>query len=572
MVLEAATNREEKLLPLFYHHLDPTKIPSGDAMDTEILATDTIDTIMRALMCMEGLYNSTPFPEGSHPDLWERVWPWAQFLDVHHSRIAGGPTEDMLRVIVLGVVVGFDGIFDKMTSTPEIGVLAAQVWGSSFRNPTPISDKALYGVAIFLTWGNECGLDPFIVGAGSVDALAILVVKLVDYILESDTTPETMMGTLRGVIMFSKCSEDDAWLSALRARKFMAAMISVLLFAERHIEALTDPQLCQILCQQAWEGFFRLSTLNPSYTGVVEVVDAGLLQLISLLISRNLDWTEQIAQGMIKFIVQPATVYYPVLAAIEHALPSLQQFISASVFYSSAAFPDWREFFSIALDRLDIKRKFDLGEYIACKGCDNLECGQILKKTDFKRCAGCKHTHYCSKECQINDWRTGHRASCTRRPESPAHLTNRDTAFLRFLVAHDYERHKQSIFLARILQIHLYGEKLVTFFDYDTGGVQIDVRPLSIGNGDSNYYLRVRRSGRRIHPVLVQVTTGQAYLQQWFLSIRSSASEVHDTLFQSSQTIPPGTDSVSQLSPAIHQTVAELIETMCPQMQEIVVG
>ncbi|KAJ6448345.1 hypothetical protein C8R45DRAFT_1115353 [Mycena sanguinolenta] len=49
MAQGAATNPNEKrILPLFYHHLDPTKIPSGDTMDTEILATDIVSDTSRA--------------------------------------------------------------------------------------------------------------------------------------------------------------------------------------------------------------------------------------------------------------------------------------------------------------------------------------------------------------------------------------------------------------------------------------------------------------------------------------------------------------------------------------------
>ncbi|KAJ6448331.1 hypothetical protein C8R45DRAFT_1133083 [Mycena sanguinolenta] len=569
MVQEAATNPEEKrILPLFYHHLNQNKIPSEDVMDTEILGTDTVDTITRALLCLEGFYNLSAFPPGSHPEIWGRVWPWAQFLDVHRSRITGAPTQDMLRAHVFGIIVGLGGISGEMASTPEIAVLVAQVWGTYFRDPNPTSEKALRGVAMFHTWGGQCGLDPFVEGAGSIEALAILVVKLIQYLLNTNVTPSLVIRTLTGIIMFSKCSSDDVWLSALRAHKFMAAMISVLLFIERHIdsEAPTDDGLYRGLFKLAWQGFFRLSALNPSYTGVVEAVDAGILQAIALMFVRNLDWTETIIQEMIKSIVQPATVYYPVLAALERALPLIEQTLHASASNSSALCADWKKFLSIVLNRLGLKRKFDSREHLSRKACDNLEVNlfNVDPASDI--------SFESSVECQINDWRTDHRKSCTRRPESPAHLTNRDTAFLRFLVAHDYERHKQSIFLARIVQMHHHGEEILTFFDYDTGGVQIDVRPLPIGNRGSDYYARVRRSARRIHPIRVQVTTGEAYFQQWVLSIRSSVSEVHDALFQLSQGLPPGTDALSDLSPAVHRAVAELIETVCPEVEEIVVA
>ncbi|KAF7364071.1 MYND-type domain-containing protein [Mycena sanguinolenta] len=583
MVQEAAMNREEKrILPVFYHHLDPNKIPSKDAMDTEILANDTIDSITRALLCLGGLYNLFPFPPGSHLDLWERVWPWGQFLDAHVSRIADAPTQDMLRAHVFRIITNFFGISDKLASTPEIGVLAAQVWGSYFQDPNPASEKALRCVALFLTWKSEYGLDPFIEGAGSVDALAILVVGLVDYMLASDAPPETKTRTLRAAIVFSRRSKGDAWVSALRAHKFTAAMISVLLFVEHHIHVPIEQNLHQDLYNQALFSFLRQCALNSGFSDVVEAVDAGLLQVTASIISRNLDWKDlkKAIRGMIKFTVQPATVYYSVLAALERALPLIQQTLHASA-SDSAIYLDWKEFVGMALDRLEVKKKFDSGEHIARKACDNLECGKILKKTAFKRCAGCEYHYYCSKDCQIKDWRTGHRESCRHlRPQGwhdesldgPAYFTSRDRAFLRFLVAYDYERHKLEIFLARIVNIHQHGESLVTLFDYITGGVQITQSPLFEEDGGQgpDYLVRVTRSGRRMHHIIVRLTTRPAHFQEWLLAIRSSASEVHDRLFELSQNLLPGTDSVADLSPDVHRAVTELIETMCPKIQEIV--
>ncbi|KAJ6448339.1 hypothetical protein C8R45DRAFT_1133106 [Mycena sanguinolenta] len=539
-VREAATNREEKLLPLFYHHLDPTKIPSEDAMDTEILAAETVDTITRALLCVEGLYHFSlsTFPSGSHPDLFGRVWPWAQFLDVHRSRISGAPTEDLLRTRVFSILVSFEGIASKVASTPEIGILAAQVWGNYFRDPNPMSELALRRLAYFLAMGMaaQYGLDPFIEGAGSVDALAILVVNLVHYLLKSDASdPEIKTPHLLAVTIFSNRSKEHAWLSALRSHKFMPVLISVLLFAGRLIENPTEK--LYYIYKEAWQGFFRLFALASGYTDVVAVVDAGLLQGIVSIASTRIEWDESRAAAqspsgeIIKFIVQPATVYYPVLAALERALPLAQQGMSASTFISS---PDWEEFINLVLDRLKVKKQFDSGEHIACRACDNLECGQILKRTDFKRCSGCEHQYYCSKECQIQDWRTdgGHVVQL----DGPAYLTRRDRAFIRFLVAYDYERHKQHIFLTRIVKINQHGESLLTFFDYREGSLQVDVQPMHSEDKEQDYF-------------------------RWLLPIRSSASHAHDALVELSQGVSSEMRSASDLHLAIHQTVTELVDT-----------
>ncbi|KAJ6448348.1 hypothetical protein C8R45DRAFT_1084515 [Mycena sanguinolenta] len=571
MVQAAAANRaEERILPVFYHHLDPIKIPSEDAMDTEVLAADTVDAVTRALLCVEGLYNLGTFPLGSHPELWERVWPWARFFGAHNSRIPDASTEDTIRARVFSIVANLSGTPSKVASTPEIGVLTAQVWGSHFRDPNQ-NPNFPFRLALFLGSGGEYTLDPFIEGAGCVDALAIMVVKLPDYLLSSGSDLEGTTRCLGSVLEFCRRAEDQAWLSALRSHKFIAAMVSVLLFAERLPEIPNIAGLYPKLFNEAWPGFVRVSALDSGYTHVVEAIDAGYIQLIVSIAGRHVDWLES---RIVIGVLQPATVYYPVLAALERTLPLIQRATSAPTFISCTLYPDWQEFNDLVLDRLEVKRMFDSGEHVTCRACDNLECGKILKKTDFKRCAGCEHHHYCSKECQIKDWRTGHRESCPKihlsEFHAPKYLTSRDRAFLRFLVARDYEKHKLQIFLGWI-RIHHHGESLITLFDYNTGDLEIEMRPREF-DGDRNYHERVMRSGRRMHALVIQVIAGQACLQRWLLTIRSSASEVHEALCQLSPglPLPTGEDALSDLSPDVHDTVTQLIENICPRIQEIV--
>ncbi|KAG0298593.1 hypothetical protein BGZ98_000141 [Dissophora globulifera] len=46
----------------------------------------------------------------------------------------------------------------------------------------------------------------------------------------------------------------------------------------------------------------------------------------------------------------------------------------------------------------------------AAQGCGNKE----FKKDQFQRCAGCKKRYFCSRVCQVNDWKNGHKKSCQK--------------------------------------------------------------------------------------------------------------------------------------------------------------
>ncbi|KAJ7136762.1 hypothetical protein C8R44DRAFT_728724 [Mycena epipterygia] len=196
------------------------------------------------------------------------------------------------------------------------------------------------------------------------------------------------------------------------------------------------------------------------------------------------------------------------------------------------------------------------------------------KKKDFKRCAACEYQHYCSRECQAKDWRAGHRSECkmTRPPtgwhadhlDGPAYCTARDRSFLRTIIAHDYERHKQHIFLSRIVGMREHGPRLLTLFNYCNGPAQIGVEADS--NHEADCSARAARSGGRMHINCVMIARDVGY---WVLPTRSDDSRVHQALFALSQSISHETE-VSSLPPYVVQTVTKLIDEVCPGVVEII--
>jgi hypothetical protein len=65
-------------------------------------------------------------------------------------------------------------------------------------------------------------------------------------------------------------------------------------------------------------------------------------------------------------------------------------------------------------------------------------CNSEVLKLELKMCGQCKSTKYCSKECQVADWRGSHKREC----KGYKHLLEQNNAFKARRVD-DYERHKK---------------------------------------------------------------------------------------------------------------------------------
>ncbi|KAJ6480728.1 hypothetical protein C8R47DRAFT_596630 [Mycena vitilis] len=565
---------EIRFLPVFYHHLDPSKIPSDAMMDAEILSDDILSAVTLASFSLEGLFDVPTPPPGSHHDLWLRVWPWAQFFDVHHSRFADLPTEDILRARFFSAIGSFTKPYTEtsrqITSTPGMGILAAQAWGSYFRDPNRTAEVALRRLADFLVvvMSSAYDFNEFVEGAGGEDALAVLVVRLAEYLLASTLNPTRATAlNLAGLVDFSTRIENHTWMSGLLSRKYLSALLSIMMFADRVSDGATAANLAlyQDLYKNTWNMFWSLLLHKSGYTQIVEAIDAGVLTLVVSVASKHIPWTATGLRLLITSVLRPATLYHPVLSALEPCLRGLEEPTSKSAFLSSVLHQNWLEFVEVAIDRFDVKRRFDSRQHATQKACDNMECGKIFDKAVLKRCAGCEYQHYCSKQCQVMDWTTGHRAMCrwTRRPDAwradhldgPVFFTGRDRAFLRAIVAYDYERHQEHIFLIRILQLRQSGECSASVFDYTEGQVKITEEPVTNGG---EVFSRVAKSGRRMHVNAVTVAKDIGY---WQLPTRSSSSHIHDALFALAERIPPGTvKEVSDLPPEVVQVVKKLIE------------
>ncbi|KAF7317307.1 hypothetical protein HMN09_00466200 [Mycena chlorophos] len=82
------------------------------------------------------------------------------------------------------------------------------------------------------------------------------------------------------------------------------------------------------------------------------------------------------------------------------------------------------------------------------QACDGPTCEEVLIHSLLKKCSGCRCLFYCSRKCQIADWRNGHRDVClsyssgTLTLTSPRRLSpaRSERSFIRTLLDHDYQK------------------------------------------------------------------------------------------------------------------------------------
>nr|GAT44829.1 predicted protein [Mycena chlorophos] len=236
----------------------------------------------------------------------------------------------------------------------------------------------------------------------------------------------------------------------------------------------------------------RMLTARPMYAEVVYAAQSDLWAVMEIC-GRAQDWMrlgdtslEQLA-SLITTTLTKATLYYPVIRALLRPPPSQR----LDLYKLRDAFKHSRHFTGPSFDRcmklLDERaadfERFSDAVYVELRGCDNVKCGAIHPRSEFKRCGQCATAFYCSRACQKIAWREGgHRKLC--QPESnlvfksnpSGQLPRRSDAFLRYLVQQYYNKSKLDLLLKQARFVKETGKTdFVMEFRY-TEGDPADVR------------------------------------------------------------------------------------------------
>ncbi|KAJ6474329.1 hypothetical protein C8R45DRAFT_1011330 [Mycena sanguinolenta] len=569
------------LLPVFYTLLDPGTIPEPCHLDPDssdsTRQSSVIGLVARAAASLDALRTLGELPPGVGADLWSRVWRWMLFMHTYREAIPHAPSETRICLNLFHLMNQLlleSEIVELIKTNPRVQFVVARGWMLLFDvNDLSTRIDGCNSLCRFFKaarYAQSVALEEFIEGAGgTLSHLASLIVKHITFFtLNSQTVTSSTPLMLAGVLDFLWVAEyydqeykndhsDPTWDPYRKGPLCMAlvskGIVGALTIA---ISALNNITNTKAVIEQCFQELTSKLRVPPGHRRMREAVKAGLLPAIVSCAQMHPYMSFGPSYILMDFL--PQSTFYPsTLRELESALPQVDDRTATEIFGES-----WIFFIGLARERLQLLDSFDSGALGSLRACDNMTtCGDILPKHNFMRCSACQRVYYCSKECQLADWREAHRELCTvlrnfslqpRYFGPPALLTTREKAFLRAILHHDYEANKQHV---RIRQAEFIrrnpGHDYWTIFDYTAadhwygkphraGRVRIQVSNTDTMPPQWRPYLSqaTRQPARRMELHLMSI---DEEMPQMLFPMRSSNSSVHDAIGELATHVEPRT-------------------------------
>ncbi|KAJ7657699.1 hypothetical protein DFH06DRAFT_453167 [Mycena polygramma] len=614
-ILQGVSDAQKKtlvaLLPVFYANLDPIKIPRDDELDA--LSTSEQDILRRAFLALRAvsIHLLSFLPPAALPDLWPRAWKWIQFFDTRRDDFY---VEDVLglRFLSLACMYIQSGLLDLLSSTTGFFYMLARAWTTVLvDNQDSKTVPVAMDYLIFCITGMSKNLSANLVHAeelieGAGGDLLDLAQLVVIYITKSSSSRSSrstdddpaFAGSILDVVedidnaLGNRNAKLGLFSSALLRVGVMNALTFMVGSTTRPGSGFSEMEGTTSLLVLEKSYRFMIMTLYtvPGRCYTVEAIRGGLLRVIVLTAAAGK------LMGNLKFIFEKmlpnSLLYYYDLRVLNLALQDLETYgyTRDPKFIASPAFDAWTEFETLAEERLTIFRRLATGDSPRLRGCDNAKCCRIADASLFKRCSGCRFSHYCSAECQHIDWRQGqHRKYCDAQsrlrlgsmrssaigaqPCTASYWSARwarERAFLRALLTHDYHTmkyshifHTQVMFMAESPECTMF----LTMFDYTKGPrVRLEIQCVEHGTvpryvGDDplwlNALLRASESGGRITLHVMVIPNGGGD-RLFVVPLRTETSQVHDTLTEIATRFGDGCIPKSDLGREIFQAMESL--------------
>ncbi|KAJ7162857.1 hypothetical protein C8R46DRAFT_1352718 [Mycena filopes] len=435
-------------LPVLYVNLDPAGIPTGGNLFTR--------PVQRACIALKGFRHVHGSYDGAGIDLWRRIWPWLTFLNTHR---------DLLPEIYVSQM-NFDPLFfifclgdDEETTSfihqsPGLYSFVADRWISLLEakgdDELRVQKFAYLANCLDLMDAHDtpANLLELVDATNGPHRFASLVVRTLSLFIPDQGTRMTtdvvhfykVFASFLLEVAMADCVEGTSRVDILSA----LVSAGTIRLVTNMIRAIGESSGSEELADHLLDAFELLDRLlrQGSYKGIAEALAAGLLPAIiraSIIVCRDTDdFTGTALYGIMVIMLPGALVYHTVVAPLEPQLIEAEPLASDPDFKASPMYKSWRYFTQVGWDRIHLLEEVEEGDWRREWACNNIACGAMQDKSDFRRCSNCQRAYYCSSACQRQDWRDGgHRDVCRQLRISMfknSDLGSRNVSFMRAIL------------------------------------------------------------------------------------------------------------------------------------------
>ncbi|KAF8176658.1 hypothetical protein K438DRAFT_2043256 [Mycena galopus ATCC 62051] len=508
------------LLPAFYFVLDNSNLP--DVLTCPDLHHRAVAVVfsLRAV-CL--FASCDALAQAAYPDLWERIWPWVQFLDTHRDN------SQISIISALGRYSIFLTTFQHMLGDappddlPGLCIVVGRIWSYMV---CVADDDALCDVSQFIGIlfevkdSTSIQFGDLLVGCGGSRAdLASLIVCHFDVFFPTfpciveNATVLAVMPVL--TFLVAVCPNDVGGSNdrPLHLHLLDQGFTTTLMGIFYTFSCSTAPAPSIYLPEVLRSVVLHLSSA-PSHRYIAEAVKANLLS--SLYNCRKIPRCRELLVAIVQDILAPSLIHPAVVNATRSSLSSLRARRDYASFEDPIIGRPWDEF----IDLFNIRRRSYKGmtfpsDPIIGLNSTALKCAVL---GIVKRCGGCLAALYCSPQCQRMDWKAGHRAQCTPLRQllrsNPGNSSQ--NSFFRALLTQDISlRRPHMEHLVRRFAGGRPDAGAFIAFNYTQGDCQLQVYAFEelFSMFDQSALLAVVNDGRiRLH--LMQILEG-ADLHSW---------------------------------------------------------
>ncbi|KAK7022442.1 hypothetical protein R3P38DRAFT_2960977, partial [Favolaschia claudopus] len=574
-------------LPVFYANLDLQFIPTPHIMES-VMSNATspshIDAALVSLMGVSqlaGLSAFQPFLENKHsslcPDLWERTyWDCIPGFSKSERRAVR-----LTHCSLVSMLQEHPQVAEIADTAPGLHSIFSRAWVTLLLD-SKVDEDTKIATTSYLIPNVAMNMhvlphifDEVLDGAdGNLERLALAFLEQLSILTTNKSNDahleSTQMFNISNVLglLTVPAKAEQQWTSVLLKHGIVTRVVRALdcVFAVKRWQPVHKD-----ISGKLMQYLLKLLLASRGYRWITESLQAGLLRGIISWPMREVSFTNfvvmflggeisHIAPGSTADGILPVALTSPsVIIEMRNALKDVQVLAADPRFKASRLFDSWQQMVDLAKTRAAVLDSWEAAGKPSFLACDNMSCGKIGGKNEFKQCSGCQSVHYCSGDCQKADWIDGHREDCDDLRLAAAHypesLTPRERSFMRFLIHHDYLR---LLPIISYQELHILrprpNEEQVTIFNYtDRGGVVAHLSAAHEIDTDRRLAVelpiqlrRAARSGGRMRVHLMDFLHGGGDATYRLFSLRMADGEFHAALKSMAKIRPVSSDVYDQ--------------------------